>query len=161
MFWLGLKRGPNSYIAPSDFKLKNYAQKITSLKTPSIKALLTDLKICYKAVKSNKLLGLISTSAISRAAPSFIYFFDFYLKLELGFNTKDFTFKYLLRDLLFYLSLILMNKVFKNFSKSFYLKFIITFYFFIVLSLVFLIDEGPTNVLKGFTSSVLIIYQSL
>ena len=120
-----------------------------------------DLKICYKAVKSNKLLGLISTSAISRAAPSFIYFFDFYLKLELGFNAKDFTFKYLLRDLLFYLSLILMNKVFKNFSKSFYLRFIITFYFFIVLSLVFLIDEGPTNVLKGFTSSVLIIYQSL
>jgi hypothetical protein len=48
MFWLGLKRGPNSYIAPSDFKLKNYAQKITSLKTPSIKALLIDLKICYK-----------------------------------------------------------------------------------------------------------------
>ena len=120
-----------------------------------------DLYLCVEVVRNNKLFKLVSTSAITRAAPSFIYFFDFYLKLQLNFNTKDFTFKYLLRDLLFYCALILMNRVFKNLSKSFYLRFILGLYFIVVTSLIFIIDRGPKNVFQQFTSGALIIYQSL
>ena len=120
-----------------------------------------DLYLCIEAIRKNKLLKLVSTSAFTRSAPSFIYFFDFYLKNQLNFNTKDFTFKYLLKDLLFYCSLFLMNRVFKNLSKSFYLRFILCLYFIVVTFLIFIIDEGPQNVFQQFTVGVLIVYQSM
>ena len=108
--------------------------------TPEKFNFINDLSETYQSIRDNKLITLTISGFIYRAAPSFVFFFDFYLKKELGFDERDFSFKYLARDILFWTILFLMNKVFTKTKKGTNLKIIGISYLVLISFLIFLID---------------------
>ena len=103
---------------------------------------------------------LFFANCIFYAAPSFIYLFDYFLKFELLLSNKDFTLKYLLLDVLFYIGLLLITKILLKISKAFFMRAISIAYIVSLFLLILVIKWNFNNINQKFSKFFMIIYTS-